>query len=484
MLLYAIAILPLASSLLAVLLRGRHLKLVELASTLSMGIVLALTAFSAYLVSTGVGVAPTELFAIDHLSAIILAVIAFVGTNAMLYSSGYLEEERRKGYVTDERIGQYYALLNAFLFAMFVATMSSSPILMWIAIEATTLATVFLIAFYDKASALEAAWKYVVINSVGLLLGFIGMVLLIATIGAGEEGSILSWVDLASKADQASPVAARVAFLFILVGFGTKVGLAPMHTWLPDAHSKAPVPVSALLSGVLLNVAFLAVLRFKSLVDSATDDASGGTLLIGFGALSVVLVAFTLLRQRHYKRMLAYSSIENMGLIAIGAGVGGVAAVGAVLHIVYHALAKSLLFMSSGNVFLKYSTTKISEVRGLANRLPVTSVLFAVGVFVLMGMPPFGVFASKFAILSGVAGRSPILLGVLLLALILVFVGFLRHTVAMLYGEPSEGVSEGEAGALTLIPLFVILGAIVLISFYLPEPISRLIDGAVDIITK
>ncbi len=482
MLLLTITLLPLLSAFIAFTLKERNIKFIELASMLAMGIVLTLSAFAAYSTSLGETISYSSWLKLDALSAIILTVIAFIGTNAVLYSSGYFLEEEKKGYATPKRIREYYILLNAFLFAMFLATTTTSPVLMWIAIEATTLSTVFLISFYNKSSSIEAAWKYVVINSVGLLLGFFGMILLIATIGAGGSESLLTWDELAQMAKGTSPLAAHVAFIFILVGFGTKVGLAPMHTWLPDAHSKAPVPISALLSGVLLNVAFLALVRFKVIVSTVSSDNFAGNLMVGFGLLSVIIVAFTLLRQKHYKRMFAYSSIENMGLIAIGAGVGGIGALGAVLHIVYHALTKSMLFMSSGNIFLKYSSTKIATVSGMMKTLPRTSVVFFVGIFILLGMPPFGMFASKFAILSGAVNSSVYLLAALLLALILVFVGFLRHAGMMLYGKVEPEISAGEHNSLTLIPLFVILAVIVVFSFYLPPPLARLISEAATLV--
>jgi hydrogenase-4 component F len=335
---------------------------------------------------------------------------------------------------------------------------------MWIAIEVTTLSTVFLISFYGKTSSIEAAWKYAVINSVGLLLGFFGMILLIASIGAGGSESLLTWDDLRVLANGASPLPAHVAFIFILI-------------------SKAPVPISALLSGVLLNVAFLALVRFKGVVDTVSPDKFTGTLMISLGSLSVLIVAFTLLRQKHYKRLFAYSSIENMGLIAIGAGVGGIGAVGAVLHIIYHALTKSMLFMSSGNIFLKYSSTKIDSVRGMVRTLPRTSAIFFIGIFILVGMPPFGIFASKFAILSAATNTSVYLLAFLIIALILVFVGFLRHSALMLYGEPGAEIVPGEHNSLTLIPLFAILTAIVFLSLYLPAPVARLVKEAALLIS-
>ncbi len=483
MLLAILTILPLISALTALTLRERHIKWIELISTLTMGIVLALSIFAAYTTAKGALVVSSSLLALDALSAIILVVIAFIGTNAMLYSSGYFEEELKKGYVTKAKIREYYILLNAFLFAMFVATTTTSPILMWIAIEATTLSTVFLISFYGKSSSIEAGWKYVIINSVGLLLGFLGMVLLISSIGGQEGEALRTWESLRMLANNASPIAAHVAFIFILIGFGTKVGLAPMHTWLPDAHSKAPVPISALLSGVLLNVAFLALVRFKSIVDIISTDNFAGNLMVALGLLSVIVVAFSLLRQKHYKRLFAYSSIENMGLIAIGVGVGGIGAAGAVLHIIYHAFTKSLLFMSSGNVFLKYGSTKIASVRGMIQTLPQTSIVLFVAILILIGMPPFGIFASKFAILSGVTNLSVYLLIPLLIALILVFTGFIRHSTLMLFGEHDKEITIGEHNTMTLIPLYFILIVVVLLSFYLPETIKHLIDGATMFLT-
>jgi hydrogenase-4 component F len=471
-----ITFLPLLSAFIAFSLHERHIRKIEFTTIFVMGVVLALSVASSVAVGNGAEIQFMNWLKFDALSAFLALIVSIIGTNAVLYSSGYFKEETRKGYVQPRKIKQYYTQLNVFLFAMFLATTTTSPVLAWIAIEATTLSTIFLISFYDKNSAIEAAWKYAVINSIGLLLGFLGMMLLIASTGIST--GYVSWSSLLSAASGASPLALSVAFLFILVGFGTKAGLAPMHTWLPDAHSKAPVPVSALLSGVLLNVALVAVVRFKGIVDVVAPAHFTDHLFIALGLLSVGIVGFTILTQRHYKRLFAYSSIENMGLIAIGIGVGGIGIFGALLHMLYHALSKSLLFFASGNIFLKYGSTKISDITGAIKTLPQTAVLFFVGIFIITGLPPFGIFASKFAILSQVADVSMYLLIGILAFLILIFIGFLKHAQMMLFGNAPDNIEPRELHQMTLVPIYITVFVIILFSVYIPTPIEHLINQA------
>lgn len=481
--LLATILLPLFAAVSALLLGRTRILAIERITVLSMGVVLGLSLMNALTVAEGGLVSYGAWFALDAFSVLFLLVIAFVGTNVALYSSGYLEEEQTRGEIGTTRVWQYYVLLNLFLFAMVIGATTTSPVLTWVAIEATTLATAFLVSFYNKSGAIEAAWKYILINSVGLLLGFFGVILLIASATKGGPEIFLTWTTLKDIAVGIDPLAAKVAFIFIFIGFGTKIGLAPMHTWLPDAHSNAPTPISALLSGVLLNVALMAVLRFKGVVDVAAGPTFTNNMLIGFGLLSIAIVGFTLLIQRNYKRMLAYSSIENMGLIALGAGLGGVAAFGALLHVLYHSLTKSLLFLSSGNIFLKYHSTMTSDVRGVLRTLPKTGVFFFAGLFVLVGMPPFGMFASKFAIISGAAQHSYWLPAVLIVLLALVFIGFIKHGSAMLFGEPDPKISSGEFSLTTLLPLYVLLGTLVILSVYIPQPLVTLLSNATLLIT-
>ncbi len=417
------------------------------------------------------------LFSVDALGAIIMLAVAAVGVATAFYSKGYLREETAKNIIGFRRVKQYFILFNLFLLAMFFAVATVNPIIMWISIEATTLSTAFLISFYNKPSAMEAAWKYLMVNSVGLLLGFFGTLLYFTSIhGTG----LVSWGMLFANAGHLNPAVAKIAFIFVLIGYGTKAGLVPMHTWLPDAHSKAPVPISALLSGVLLNVAFLAIIRFKAVTDSVLGVHFSQTLLIWFGLASIILAAFTILTQKNYKRLLAYSSIENMGIVALGFGFGGLAALAAVLHMVYHALVKPALFLSSGNIFLKYSTTKIKQVRGALAALPITGILFIVGFLAITGVPPSGIFLTEFSILAGGIGMHPVITAVAILAFALVFAGFLKHTSSMMFGERPDdvGSGSGERNYWILIPPLALVIIFICFSFSLPPFLITLLHNA------
>jgi len=423
----------------------------------------------------------TSYFSVDYLGAILMLIVAVIGLAVSWYSTLYLQAEVSKEIIGFHRVRQYFVLLHLFILAMFFAIMTTNPILMWIAIEATTLSTAFLISFYNKPAATEAAWKYLMINSVGLLLGFFGTLLfLYPAMNAGHNG-LLSWHTLLSNASGFDPFVAKIAFIFVMIGYGTKVGLAPMHTWLPDAHSKAPVPISSLLSGVLLNVAFLAILRFKAVADIAIGSYFSQELLIFFGVTSLLVAAFIILIQKNYKRLLAYSSIEHMGIIALGFGFGGLGSFAALLHMIYHSLAKSILFLSSGNIFLKYSSTKIANVRGVLRVLPVTGVLFIIGFLAITGVPPFGIFLTEFSIMSAGIQNHPAVTVIALLSLALVFAGFLKHVTAMMFGETDKDMAKGEVNPWTVAPIILLVIILAVISVFLPSAIKFLITSASSI---
>lgn len=425
-----------------------------------------------------------NVFAADALSALILLLIGIVGATATAYSIGYLRAEQRKEIIGFRRVRQYFTLLHLFLLAMFAAVLTTSPVVTWIAIEATTLSTAFLISFYNKPTSMEAAWKYLVINSVGLLFGFLGTLVLFSAVSQlGVATSDLSWHSLQSFAGVLNPTAIKVAFVLALVGYGTKAGLAPMHTWLPDAHGKAPAPISALLSGVLLNVAFLALLRFKIVTDAVLGTQFTSDLLVLFGALSIVIASGIILTQKNYKRLLAYSSVEHSGILALGFGFGGVATMAALLHAVYQSLIKSLLFFGAGNLLLKYHSTKIPNVRGALTLLPVTSVLFIGGVLALTGLPPFGLFLTKFSILSAGFAHYPWVVLLVTIALAVVFLGFLRHGSAMFFGSPPAETLRGETSRWTVLPLVVLALLIIGLSVVVPQPLLQLLTEAAALIS-
>jgi len=477
MILFLIILIPLLASVASLLVKKGTASLNALAKFASLlEFVASLLAVTSVVVNGTLNATPY--LSLDPFGAILVMLVAVIGFAASWYSTGYLDGEVKKGIIGFSRVKQYFVLLHLFIAAMFFAIITTNPILMWIAIEATTLSTAFLISFYNKPSAMEAAWKYLIINSVGLLLGFFGTILfLYPAYFAGHTG-LISWNSLLENAGHFDPFVAKIAFIFVLIGYGTKVGLVPMHTWLPDAHSKAPVPISALLSGVLLNVAFLAVLRFKAVADLAIGAGFSQKLLIFFGIISIVVAAFIIFVQKNYKRLLAYSSIEHMGIVALGFGFGGAGVFAAILHMIYHSLAKSVLFLSSGNIFLKYSSTKIRNIRGALKTLPVTGAVFIMGFLAITGVPPFGIFLTEFTILSAGIHNHPVITIVALLALILVFVGFLKDVVAMFFGESKPDMVPGEGGVWTVVPIVVLISVLLIISVVLPAFITALINSA------
>jgi len=465
-------------ALLNVLIKRRLV--IEFFSIIASSVALLESIVVAVKVSTAGVYAPFVFFSVDSLGAIVMLIIACVGFITTIYSVQYLRQETVKGIIGFTRVRQYFVLLNIFLAAMFLAVTASNPVFAWISVEATTLSTAFLISFYNKPSAIEAAWKYLIINSIGLLLGFLGTLLYFTSMSSLGENGFVSWQSLLANVAHLDPLIAKIAFIFVLIGYGTKVGLAPMHTWLPDAHSKAPAPISALLSGVLLNVALVVLLRFKIITDAVVGQHFAQNLLIAFGLLSIAIAAFIVLTQENYKRLLAYSSIENMGIMALGFGFGGLGVLGAVLHMIYHALIKSALFLSAGTIFLKYSTTKIAKIKGGLIILPITSIFFLVGFLAITGTPPFGIFLSKMLIVSEGMKIYPIISALALFLMVLLFIGFFKHVSNMFFSQKPKDMEAGESNAWLIIPPLILLVIMIILSFYIPPFLSRLINNAVS----
>ncbi|MFA5947648.1 MAG: proton-conducting transporter membrane subunit [Candidatus Gracilibacteria bacterium] len=458
---------------------SKYRVLTELSSALVSIIALVGSLIIAIKVSSAKIYSPFSFFTVDALSSIVILIIAFVGLATTIYSIKYLRQETARNVLNFGRIKQYFILLNLFVAAMFLAITTSNPIFAWISIEATTLSTAFLISFYNKPSAMEAAWKYLIINSIGLLLGFFGTLLYFTSIDLANVGGLVNWQLLMSNVSHLDPLIAKIAFIFVLIGYGTKVGFAPMHTWLPDAHSKAPAPVSALLSGVLLNVAFITVLRFKAITDLVVEKSFTQNLFIIFGVISIVIAALIIFTQKNYKRLLAYSSIENMGIIALGFGFGGLGIFAAILHMIYHSLLKSTLFLSAGTILLKYGSTKIAKIKGALNVLPITSILFLAGFFAITGAPPFGIFLTKIYIVSAGIKIHPIVSVIVLFLIAILFIGFFKHASRMFFGEKSLEVKEGEESIWLIIPPFALIIIALYLSFNIPQFLSVLINEVV-----
>ena len=336
-----------------------------------------------------------------------------------------------------------------------------------------------MISFYNKPSAIEGAWKYLIINSVGLLLAFFGTLLYLTSLKFDHNSSFATWASLLNNASNLDPLVAKMAFIFIFVGYGVKVGFAPMHTWKPDAYSKIPAPIGALFSGALLPVAFMVIIKYKAITDLAIGQSFSQNIFIYFGIFSIAVAALIILVSKNYKRLLAYSSIEHAGIMALGFGLGGLGAGAAILHMLYHSFIKSALFLLSGNFLLSYSSAKIKNVRGALALRPFTSILFFAGIFAITGTPPFGIFFTKLSILAAGMSVYPVLsIGTMLLFAV-AFVGLFKHAGAMIFGEAPVGLKKEKESIWLILPALVLLLMVLYFSFQLPNFLSILINNAV-----
>lgn len=432
------------------------------------------------------------LFRVDALSAFMACSVSIVGACAMIGEAlhdlpGSPSEGRNTSVGEESRAQGRFALYGSlFVLAMLTAVTINNVALMWTAIEATTIASAVLIPLRRTKASVEASWKYILIGSVGIALAFAGTVL--AYFGfvsrMGRQEHALDWTLLMSVAPRLQPEVLNLAFVFLVVGYGTKAGWAPMHTWLPDAHSESPAPLSAMMSGVLLAVAQYAILRWKAVVDLASGQAFTNQVLVVFAVLSIGIGALSLVLQQNYKRLLAYSSVEHSGLICLGFTFGPAGLFASLLHILNHALAKSASFLLAGRILRRYGSSEVGRVSGLLRTMPGTGPMFAAGVFALMGLPPFGLFVSEFLLF-----RAGFLAGhvwVTLMALALLGIGFVAmaaHLVRMLYGLAPEGVETGERDCRGLTVVFACLLGLVVLGLVLPGAVSDLITRAAQVMS-
>jgi hydrogenase-4 component F len=415
------------------------------------------------------------LLRVDALSALMALAVTFVSGVAIWFAPGL------HGDADPVQARRFVVFSTAFTLSMLLAVTTDNVGLMWVAIEATTITSAVLVPLHPGKRSVEASWKYIFICSVGIAIAFCGTVLayfdFVHKVGAVEAA--LNWSVLRQSAHLLHPDVMKLAFVFLLVGYGTKAGLAPMHTWLPDAHAEAPSALSSMMSGVLLAVASYAILRWKIVVDGAVGAPFADRLLLALGLLSILIAALSLLVQRNFKRMLAYSSIEHSGLICVGLGLGPAGVLGGLLHVVNHAVAKPMLFLLAGRVLSRYRSAEVAGVSGLMQAMPLTGGLFAAGVLALIGLPPFGMFISELAILGAGFGAGRYGLMALLLALLAIaFIGMLRHLNRMLYGEVPAGVETGEPDRLRLLPLAVCAILLLVLGLSLPSGFTDLLRRA------
>jgi hydrogenase-4 component F len=471
---------PLSAAALLALASGRAATIVHALAavvTLTAGGTVAARAVSDVTVTALDGV-----LRVDALSGWMVAVIVLVAGLAAAEAPRYAREGSTR---------VFYPLFHLMVFTMLLAVSTDDVGVMWVAVEGTTLASVFLVNFERTRASLEAAYKYLLICSVGIGIAFVGTVLVYYAEAVRQQGVIehaphaLRWSTLLGLAPALSPRVLQLAFVFLVVGYGTKAGLAPMHTWLPDAHSEAPAPVSALMSGVLLSVGAYAILRFLPIVDAATGPAFARRILIALGLLSLAVAATFLWNPGNYKRMLAYSSVEHVGLVGLGLGFGGVLGVsGALLHVANHGLAKSVVFLLAGRIRAAYGTVELAGVQGLLRALPVTGRGFLLGVLALMGLPPFGLFTSEVMIFAaGFREGHPWAATAGLVLLVVAFGGLLRAAHAMLFGSP-PGIAPAGGGWITALPMAAALVVLVLTGVAWPPGLAAALDLAARAIIR
>jgi hydrogenase-4 component F len=408
---------------------------------------------------------------VDDLNIVFIVLGSFVGFTTSLFSASYIAHEIEIGRLTVPRLRFYHATYQVLMAAMNLALVANNIGLMWVAIEIATLTTVLMVGIYRTHEAIEAAWKYFILGSVGIALALFGTILIYVAarpvVGEGFDGLI--WTVLIERVAAFDPALLNLAFVFLLLGYGTKVGLAPLHAWLPDAHAEGPTPISAVLSGLLLNVALYAVLRFKLLLSANPAAIAPGPLMVILGLTSLIFAALMLYRRRDIKRMFAYSSIEHMGVITFAFGIGGpLANFAGLLHMTMHSLTKSAIFFTVGHIAQVKGTQKIAEIRGLTVTHPVLGWTLVAGVIAIAGLPPFGIFMSEFLVVSSTFAREPLLAIPLVLGLILGFGALLLRLQGMAFGEPSPDVAPSHASYL---PMFGHLAIVLAAGVYLPPAV-------------
>lgn len=421
----------------------------------------------------------------DGLSAFFLLNVALISGLAMVYSLDYLRHTNGDRFSSAR---WFYALLFFFMFTMVGVCLSSNLGLLWIMMEATTLASALLVGFYNTRGAVEAGWKYLIVCTVGIAFALFGTIVfyLVAIKSGLSPQAALDWKSLMDAAPRLASGAAllKLAFVFVVVGYGTKVGFVPMHSWLPDAHAEAPSPVSAMLSGVLLNCALYTLLRYDAIISRAMGPQFSHTLLMGFGALSLVTAGLLIVVQRDLKRLLAYSSIEHMGIIAIGVGLGGgLGLFGALLHTFNHSLVKTLLFFVAGNVRQNFGTLRMDRIGGLARTMPKTALALSLGSLALVGLPPFALFVSEFAILSEAFSQSRVwVVTLFLITLSVVFGGMLHHLFGMFFRESKLPVVAPHMELSEAVPIAMAAAGLICFGVHIPADFKALIDGAIAVL--
>jgi hydrogenase-4 component F len=458
---YAILLIPaVAASLLAVLPDDR--------TSARLNVVASLLTLACALVLLVERPAPGPFLIVDDLNVVFIVLSTLVGFTTSVFSASYIAHELEVGHLTPAYLRFYHAMYQLLMFGMNLALLSNNVGLMWVAVELATLTTVLMVGIYRTPAALEAAWKYFLLGSVGIALALFGTILvyLAARSVLGEGLDAMAWSELVEHAADFDPALLNLSFVFLLLGYGTKVGLVPLHAWLPDAHAEGPTPISAVLSGLLLNVALFAVLRFKSVMAANPLALAPGPLMVSLGLLSVVFASFMLYRRQDIKRLFAYSSIEHMGIVTFAFGMGGTLAnFAGLLHMTLHSLTKSAIFFCVGHIAQIKGTQRMADIRGLTASHPVLGWGLALGVVAIAGLPPMGIFMTEFLIVTSTFAREPALAVVLGLSLLVAFGALLLRLNGIAFGEPVGSRAPAQA---SFVPIALHLALVGVAGIWLP----------------
>ena len=424
--------------------------------------------FACALALIGERPAPGPYLIVDDLNAVFILVSTLVGFTTSVFSASYIAHELESGHLTQAHLRFYHAMYQMLMFGMNLALLSNNVGLMWVAVELATLTTVVMVGIYRTPAALEAAWKYFLLGSVGIALALFGTILVYlaarATVGEGLDA--MAWDILVANAHAFDPALLNLAFVFLLLGYGTKVGLVPLHAWLPDAHAEGPTPISAVLSGLLLNVALFAVLRFKGIMSANPAALAPGPLMVTLGLSSVVFAAFMLYRRQDIKRLFAYSSIEHMGIITFAFGMGGTLAnFAGLLHMTLHSLTKSAIFFCVGHIAQAKGTQRMADIRGLTVSHPALGWTLSLGVVAIAGLPPMGLFMTEFLIVTSTFARAPVLAVILGLALLVALGALLLRLNGLAFGEPDGRNDPVKA---SFLPVALHLALVLVAGIWLP----------------
>ncbi len=482
-LLWMLPLVPVATALLCLGARSRRLlSAIDVAGAAAVALLSLLLALG---VMQG-GAVRVGLLGCDAVALVFVLLVALLFLAVSLYTLGWMPRELAHGGIRERHLSAYYALVHAFVATMLFTVLADNLGVLWIAMEGTTITSAVLVGFHGHRYGLEAAWKYIIVTTIGISFGLFGTVLFYAAAAHARGGApgAMSYTAIAAVASRLDPGIVRIGFIFVLIGYGTKAGLAPMHMWLPDAHSQSPSPVSALLSGALIKCALFGIVRFHTIARGACGDALSGGLLVFFGLVSVIVATPFILAQRDFKRLLGYHSVEHVGIVALGLGFGGrIGTYGALLHVVNHGVTKALAFFVSGDAIARYRTRNMHAIRGYLRVAPVAGTLLVCGALSLAGVPPFSIFVSELMVVrAGLAGGHWVGVGLFLLVVVVIFAGLVHHVGAMAFGTPPEAADRAPESRAPLLAMCVLAAVMLLLGVTIAPALDALLSRATEIV--